>query len=422
MQSAYISTKSIKHHYSIQQLRAPKTSLSTIYSVPCMNCENLIPINEIDNHTMKCLSVSKNVTAVLKSNKLLDEINFKISKLRESILQLNKKESQQDNIKYLNRADEMSEQILTIQNINSIELRKLQDLNQELKTITESYRGSLAIALYLERLHSLALQKQTQLEKDMRTPRIDTQKYNLINSKNNDYNSQSNNNPLNNYNSQSNFNSYNTNSQSNLNVYNTNSNLQSNNNSQNNYNLQNNYNSQNNYGSVQSVRQHQQSEYNRSSQLPPPSQFQSPLLGRPTVITKFSGSQDRNGLNDMKSEILTKISTSQFDESEMNQMESDVNISNQYNQQQRIFYSKCLAQKTKLPNTHPSQKIPLCILHKEMIQRKIPNGIWDKFIMDALNNPHQYLDMNKVQNTQGFKNQLRSMTQEHQFKQRIHNI
>lgn len=49
-----------------------------MYAVPCMNCENLIPINEIDVHTMKCLSVSKSVTAVLKSNKLLDEINFKI--------------------------------------------------------------------------------------------------------------------------------------------------------------------------------------------------------------------------------------------------------------------------------------------------------------------------------------------------------
>lgn len=60
-----------------------------MYAVPCMNCENLIPMNEIDVHTMKCLSVSKSVTAVLKSNKLLDEINFKISKLRESIMQLN---------------------------------------------------------------------------------------------------------------------------------------------------------------------------------------------------------------------------------------------------------------------------------------------------------------------------------------------
>ncbi|CAK62892.1 unnamed protein product (macronuclear) [Paramecium tetraurelia] len=372
MQSDYFTSKSTKNHHSTQQLRAPKTAPSTMYAVPCMNCENLIPINEIDVHTMKCLSVSKSVTAVLKSNKLLDEINFKISKLRESIQQLNQKESKQDNIKYLNRADEMSEQILTIQNTNQIELRKLQDLNQELKTITESYRGSLAIALYLERLHSLALQKQTQLEKEVRTSRVEiqtqTQKINLINS------------------NSSNYNPY------------------------------------NNYSSVSSFRYQQQPEYSRTSQLPLPSQFQSPPFGRPTIITKFSGSQDRNQLNDIKSEILTKISTSQFDESEVNQNEIDPNNSNQYNQQQRIFYSKCLAQKTKLPNTHPSQKIPLCILHKEMLQRKIPSAMWDKFILDALNNPHQYLDMNKVQNPQGLKNQLRSMTQEHQFKQRIQNI
>ncbi|CAK56665.1 unnamed protein product (macronuclear) [Paramecium tetraurelia] len=369
MQSDYFSNKYGKNHHSTQQLRSMMSMTQTIYSVPCMNCENLIPINEIDIHTMKCQSVSKNVTAVLKSNKILDEINFKIQKLRESILQLNQKESKSDNIKYLNRADEMSEQILTIHNTNQIELRKLQDLNQELKTITESYRGSLAIALYLERLHSLALQKQAQLEKEIRMPKVDTQKINLINFNNSNYNPQN-----------------------------------------------------NNYSSVQSFRYQQQPEQNRTSQLPFTSQFQSPTYGRPTMITKFSGSQDRNQLNDIKSEILTKISTSQFDESEINSNEVDLNNSNQFNQQQRIFYSKCLAQKTKLPNTHPSQKIPLCILHKEMIHRKISNGLWDKFIIDALNNPHQYLDMNKVQNTQGLKNQLRSMTQEHQFKQRIHNI
>lgn len=50
----------------------------TMYSVPCINCENLIPINEIDIHTIKCLSVSKSVTTLLKSNKIMDEINFKI--------------------------------------------------------------------------------------------------------------------------------------------------------------------------------------------------------------------------------------------------------------------------------------------------------------------------------------------------------
>ncbi|CAD8116952.1 unnamed protein product [Paramecium sonneborni] len=414
MQTDYFSLRSGKPNSQSaknldQQIRVQKSVSQNMYSVPCMNCENLIPINEIDSHTFKCLSVSKSVTAVLKSNRILDEINFKISKLRESIQQLNSKEQKQENSKYLIRADEMCEQIQTIQNTNQIEFRKLQDLNQELRTMTESYRGSLAIALYLERLHSLGLQKQTQLEKEIRTPRIDTQKVNSnqINSRNqinNNNTNQINNNQINNIQLNNNYNNYSNQLNNNYNNYNSSA-----------------YQSQQSQQSS-TYRYQQPSEQNRLSQLPPPSQFQNSPYGRPTIITKFSGSQDRNQLYDMKSEILTKISTSQFDESEANQNDSDLNNSNQYNQQQRIFYSKCLAQKTKLPNTHPSQKIPLCILHKEMLQRKIPNSMWDKFINDALNNPHQYLDMNKVQNTQGLKNQLRSMTQEHQFKQRIHNI
>lgn len=50
-----------------------------------MNCETLVPVNEIDRHTSICTQVSKSVTAVLKSNSLSDEINFKIEKLRESL-------------------------------------------------------------------------------------------------------------------------------------------------------------------------------------------------------------------------------------------------------------------------------------------------------------------------------------------------
>ncbi|CAD8084178.1 unnamed protein product [Paramecium sonneborni] len=319
LRSAQPNSQSIKN--LDQQIRGQKTTSQTVDSVPCMNCENLIPINEIDQHTMKCLSVSKSVTAVLKSNRILDEINFKISKLRESIQQLNLKEQKYENNKYLIRADEMCEQIQLIQNTNQIELKKLHDLNQELRTITESYHGSLAIALYLERLHSLGLQKQTQLEKEIRTPRIDTQKQN-------------------------------SNHANNINPTNQNYEQQS---------LTN--------------RLQQNSEQNRGSQLLSPSQLFNSPYGRPTIITKFSGSQDRNQIYDMKSEILTKISTSQLDESEANQNDSDLNNSNQYNQQQRIFYSKYLAQKTKLSNTHPSQKIPLCILHKEMLQRKIPNSM-----------------------------------------------
>ncbi|CAD8190307.1 unnamed protein product [Paramecium pentaurelia] len=361
MHQDYYSNKYAKNDHSVQQPRSRMITTQTMYSVPCINCENLIPINEIDIHTIQCLSVSKSVSTLLKSNKIMDEINFKIQKLRDSVLQLNQKESNLDNIKYLNRADEMSEYILMIHNTNQIELRKLYDLNQELKTITESYRGSLAIALYLERLHSLVLQKQAQMEKEMHISRVDTQKINLSN-----------------------------------------------------------YNSQNNYSSVQSFRYQQQPEQNKNSQLLLP--FQSPFNCRPTIITKFSISQNRNQLNEIKSEILTKISTSQFDENEINQNEFDLNNSNQINQQQRIFYSKCLTQKTKLPNTHLSQKIPLFILYKEMLQRNIPSDLWDKFIIDALNNPHFYIDKNKVQMSKGLKNQLGFMSQKLQLKQSIHNI
>ncbi|KAM3142338.1 hypothetical protein pb186bvf_005495 [Paramecium bursaria] len=278
------------------------------YCVPCMNCESLVPLDDIDKHCLKCTSVSKNVTAILKSNQL-DEINFKISKLRESIKQLLQEEFKEDNQKYLCRADELCEQIASIQNHNNIEFRKLQDFNQELKTLTEQYRGSLGF---------IRLGCRSRPQPQLRVPN------------------------------------------------------------------------------------RQESSRQSTNQY-----------GRPTMITKFSGgSQERsNNIPELKSEILTQMSTSKWDQEE-SQNSHDFELQNQ-DALQRMFYSKCLQYKMKLPNTHPSQKIPLIVLFKEIQQKKVPQQLWDKYIQEAMNNPSNYLDMNKVS---GLKNNLRNIASEQQFK------
>jgi hypothetical protein len=54
--------------------------------VPCLNCEDLIALDEIDKHSRICCTVSKRVMAIGKSPSLFDEIDFKITKLKESLV------------------------------------------------------------------------------------------------------------------------------------------------------------------------------------------------------------------------------------------------------------------------------------------------------------------------------------------------
>lgn len=56
--------------------------------VPCLNCEDLVCIEDIDAHSMRCTTVSKKVQAVNISLKVFEEVNFKIARLRDSLVLL----------------------------------------------------------------------------------------------------------------------------------------------------------------------------------------------------------------------------------------------------------------------------------------------------------------------------------------------
>lgn len=67
----------------------PLASGSTsLIMVPCMNCDELILTKDVDMHSQKCTTVSKIVIAVRKSPHEFDEIDFKITRLKDSIYRM----------------------------------------------------------------------------------------------------------------------------------------------------------------------------------------------------------------------------------------------------------------------------------------------------------------------------------------------
>ncbi|CAD8065304.1 unnamed protein product [Paramecium sonneborni] len=334
------------------------------YSIPCINCDSFIPAADVDKHTLICQANSHTQSSKIKDVTSIEETDIKLKKIRQSIIIQSKAETNINNKKYLIRAEELSTQLLKLQNLDDKEFRKIQDISEEIKMLTETYKGVLLVQLFLERLHSLALVKQQNMKSLLK------EKYQLVNiqQKKNieDLEQQS-------FKLLKNEQTKEQTQQSNGYLYSTNT------------------------------------KQNRQNNIL-----------RKTQITKFSGENQITPGCEIKSEILTKMSSSQCKE----EIEENYDGENPSNNQ-RLFYSKCLNLKAQLSNNDPAQKVPICILFKEVLSKKIPINQWNQFILSAFNKPAQYLDfqkLNVLNSAVQFQNSVKQLTINSNFKERLRNL
>ncbi|CAD8051491.1 unnamed protein product [Paramecium primaurelia] len=353
-----LSHKSSKSEY------IKKTVNPLNYSIPCINCDSLIPAIDVDKHTQLCQAHSPKHSSQFKDQTAMEETDLKLKKLRQSIIIQCKTETNIYNKKYLIRAEELCTQILKLQNFDDKEQRKILDISEEIKMITESYKGVLLVQLFLERLHSLTLVKQQNMKS------IIQEKQQLVNNQQKkiiqDLDKQS-------------------------------------------FNILINKEEQN-YVQQCLGYQTQTSAIN----------LRQNEIFRKTQITKFSRENQNKSGCELKSEILTKISSSQCEEEV--QGIDDTQNNNNY---QRLFYSKCLNLKAQLSNNDPAQKIPLCVLFKEVLSKRISINQWNQFILSAFEKPSQYLEFQKstlLNQASKFQNSVKQFTINSNFKERLRNL
>ncbi|CAD8156871.1 unnamed protein product [Paramecium pentaurelia] len=355
------------HLYSLSHKSSKSECIKTAfidlnYSIPCINCDSFIPIADVDKHTQNCQFYQSTQSSQLKDLTASEETDIKIKKLRLSILIQAKSETNLNNKKYLMRAEELCTQLLKLQNFDEKEYRKVLDIIEEIKMITESYKGILFIQLFLERLNSLALVKSQNMKSLVK------EKYQLVNNQQyQDIDNQS-------------FKLL------------THSDMQD-----------------------QVQQTHGYLFSNTTNYL------RQNLILRKNQITKISSEHLKKSQFDIKGEILTQMSSSQCDE----EIQGTKDIQSFNNNNQRLFYQKCLNVKAQLSNNDPAQKVPLCILYKEVLNKRLPINQWDQFIQSAFDKPQQYLDfkkLNVLSQTNNFQNSIKQFTINSNFKDRYRNL
>ena len=145
----------------------PKIDENELMSVPCMNCGNLININDIENHSLICLKVSDEIMKNESSKYELYSIDYKLKKLKEHLLSIlnksNNINSKNDNdIEIIDLSSillEYIKEIIVLQKIDIPTIKKLKQLIKNLENISIKYQNNIPELILIDRTKILVNEK-----------------------------------------------------------------------------------------------------------------------------------------------------------------------------------------------------------------------------------------------------------------------
>ena len=138
-----------------------------IISVPCINCEKMININEIDEHSNKCYKINEEIKYNYSVKNYISIIDNKIKNLYFHIsnIQKEKKYNQYDKIGFdeffdlITTLNQKIEEILGTKLVNSLSINKLSKINNNLNELMEKYYNSTSLFTLLSRIKNLLEEK-----------------------------------------------------------------------------------------------------------------------------------------------------------------------------------------------------------------------------------------------------------------------
>ena len=150
------STKNIKK-------KKTKDNLDKI-SIPCINCGNLIQMDEIEKHSLKCNNVSYDILEVDLTNNETNCIDYKLTKLKEYINKLensiNENEQFLEEDKYLILIiKDYIEKVLKINQANISNIKELKNICKNFSMLNIKYNKSLNYLILMDRTKNLIVEK-----------------------------------------------------------------------------------------------------------------------------------------------------------------------------------------------------------------------------------------------------------------------
>ena len=145
----------------------PKIEENELMSVPCINCGNIINIDDIENHSLICLKVSDEIMKNESSKYELYSIDYKLKKLKEHLLSIlnksnniNSKNNNDIEIKNLSSTLlEYIKEIVVLQKIDIQTIKKLKQFMKNLENLSIKYQNNISELILIERTKILVNEK-----------------------------------------------------------------------------------------------------------------------------------------------------------------------------------------------------------------------------------------------------------------------
>ena len=143
--------------YNEEKQKEKINKIEQIVSMPCLNCNKLININEMDEHSNKCYNYKKN-NDINEKNKN-SQINITENKLKNILEYLNKNDINKNTEELNGELKLIIENILFIKEINSFSIENLSKINNKINNLMENNLNNASYFTLLSRIKILLEEK-----------------------------------------------------------------------------------------------------------------------------------------------------------------------------------------------------------------------------------------------------------------------
>ena len=160
--------------YHEEKQKEKINKIEQIVSMPCLNCNKLININEMDEHSNKCYKMKKNID--INENNKNTLLNIIENKLKNILEYLNKNDINKNTEELNGELKLIVENILFIKEINSFSIENLSKINNKINNLMENNLNNASYFTLLSRIKILLEEKikyfseNNQKNKDVGSP------------------------------------------------------------------------------------------------------------------------------------------------------------------------------------------------------------------------------------------------------------
>ena len=131
--------------------RSKFEGIGLIQDILCINCQELISLSRISDHSFKCTQVTMEVKAMESQNNELEAVKFRVRKLSEHLRRaMNSHLLSPSDKSALGVAKKLTEKLLGDDPLSNVKF-----VGESLDTVMEGFRGALSVLINLERLKAL---------------------------------------------------------------------------------------------------------------------------------------------------------------------------------------------------------------------------------------------------------------------------